>query len=111
MLVAPPRHDAPYRYLGEQRPEADFVDQINRFTIGAEVERGAQIHDVVAFADRPHAAAHAVACFEHCDVEAALLESIGGGQSGQPGADDRNGSSGFAWHAISFLVRWMVTLR
>jgi hypothetical protein len=31
-----------------------------------------------------------------------LLEPEGGGQSGQPGADHRNASSGFARHAASF---------
>ena len=64
---------------------------------GVEIEAGieagaligpADLLDPVAATDRPHAAADAIARFEHGDLVPGFLQLVGGDQAGDPGSEN-----------------------
>ena len=70
--------------------KAGFVDEVPKLGRMAVDEFGAELEDLVAFADGADAATDAVAGFEDQHLATGLGEAAGSGEAGHSGTDDQD---------------------
>ena len=83
------RHSPPVgRPFEHERDREARGKRIHRVVTGQDELRAPLDHRLVGERHRPHATPHSVARLEHGHFRSAGAQRVGGGESGEPGADD-----------------------